>query len=106
MKKPKKNKSHFHLECLGYGSPRPHPPRIRPLDWSWSPPPRQEPRPFKSKRVPPKVKPAITPTMSMAAEWELFVPVSAPRLEPATKSPAEARLRGVSKTSVNTWRAE
>jgi hypothetical protein len=42
----------------------------------------------------------------MAAEWELFVPVSAPRLEPATKSPAEARLRGVSKTSVNTWRAE
>jgi hypothetical protein len=78
----KRNRSSFRLRSLGY----------------W------EPRAFKSGSTVSKVQPVIKPVM--AAEWEILVPVqSVPRPKPVNASPAEARLSGVSKKSVNAWRA-
>jgi hypothetical protein len=96
----KRNRSRFHLSSLGYASaPRARYSRTQPTHWAWNPP--REPRAFKSRGTVSK-EPAIKP--AMAAEWQILVPVqSAPQPKPV--SPAEARLNGVSRKSVNAWRA-
>jgi hypothetical protein len=96
----KRNRSRFHLSSLGYASaPRARYPRTQPTHWAWNPP--REPA-FKSRGTVSK-EPAIKP--AMATGWEILIPVQSPRPKPVNASPAEARLRGVSRKSVNAWQA-